>query len=205
MRIEPGGNIGINTPLPLQRLHLNGNQLIDGPHSLFFGGDVSGNLRDGEYGIEYMDLGGCSQGLNFWKPFLSHNLSGGNGFANYILFLNDDGNVGIGVDPCRINPTYKLSVCGKIRALGIDVEAEWCDFVFDENYKLRTLKEVEDYITENKRLPEFPAGNEIERNGADVGNLLSKQMQKIEELTLYLIQLNKEVEELKAKLAVEGK
>lgn len=207
VRLSSGGNLGVNTSSPTQRVHVNGNILVDGPQAtLLLGGETSGSPATGEYGIEYIDgtSPAIQHGLNFWKPFGSHDGAGGTGgFRNYILFMNNDGNIGMGVDPANINPAYKLSVCGAIRATKIKVETGWCDFVFDKDYKLMPLAEVEDFILKHKHLPEIPPGSEVETNGADLGFLVSKQMQKIEELTLYIIQLKKEMDALKNSIKTE--
>ena len=65
--------------------------------------------------------------------------------------------------------------------------------MFDKNYHLSTLAEVEQYIKKNGHLPEIPSATEIEKNGVDVGEQLKLQMQKIEELTLYIIEQNKRI------------
>jgi hypothetical protein len=106
------------------------------------------------------------------------------------------GNVGIGIT----NPSEKLSVNGKIRAKEIKVEATgWPDYVFDEGYKARNLEELESYIKANKHLPGMPSAKEIEANGIAVSEMLKSQQQKIEELTLQLIELNKKVTTLQQK------
>lgn len=95
---------------------------------------------------------------------------------------------------------YKLSVNGNIRAKRIVVETLWSDFVFANTYKLNSLEYVEEYIKLNGHLPEIPNAFEIEKNGADLGELVKLQMQKIEELTLYLIEQNKKMEQIQSEL-----
>lgn len=73
------------------------------------------------------------------------------------------------------------------------------DYVFANDYNLKSLQEVEEYIKVNKHLPNVPSANEIETNGANLGELVKIQMEKIEELTLYIIQQQKEIDALKAK------
>ncbi|QXP60425.1 hypothetical protein [Olleya sp. HaHaR_3_96] len=106
----------------------------------------------------------------------------------------DNGNVGIGTTN---NEAWKLAVNGNIRAKEIKVETEWADFVFNEDYKLPTLQEVENHIKENKHLKDIPSAKEVEENGIFLGEMDSKLLLKIEELTLYLIQQQKEIEKLK--------
>ncbi len=102
------------------------------------------------------------------------------------------GNVGIGTD----NPTYKLSVLGNIRSNEVVVETGWADYVFNEKYVLKPLSEIEKFIQLNKHLPGIPSALEIQKNGLPVGETQKMMMEKIEELTLYIIQLNKRIEEL---------
>ncbi len=99
------------------------------------------------------------------------------------------GNVGI---KTQTPGSYELAVNGKIRAKEIKVEtANWPDYVFEEGYQLGTLEELESYIKANKHLPEMPNAKELESNGLKVGEMLKLQQQKIEELTLQLIEMNK--------------
>jgi hypothetical protein len=92
---------------------------------------------------------------------------------------------------------YRLSVKGKIRAEEIKVYNTWADYVFNPSYKLPALSEVEAFIAKNGHLPNVPSAKEITENGLQLGEMARIQQEKIEELTLYLIQQNKEIEELK--------
>jgi len=113
--------------------------------------------------------------------------------------LSVNGNVGIGT----INSGgYKLAVNGAIKAKEVKVTvaaADWPDFVFENDYELLSLDEVKSHIRENKHLPGVPSAKEIEENGVSLGDMNAKLLQKIEELTLYVIQLQEEVNILKAK------
>jgi hypothetical protein len=79
-------------------------------------------------------------------------------------------------------------------------ENQWSDKVFENDYKLLSLNEVENYIYENKHLPNVPSAIEVVKNGVSVDEMLSKLLEKVEELTLYAIQQQKEIEKLKSKL-----
>jgi uncharacterized protein YjbI with pentapeptide repeats len=111
---------------------------------------------------------------------------------------DDAGNIGVGV----ANPQAKLDVNGDIRATEIRVEANGntADFVFDENYVLKDLKEVEKFILENKHLPDIPSAKEMEASGVNLAEMNKLLLQKIEELTLYVISLQKEKDSLRAEL-----
>jgi trimeric autotransporter adhesin len=123
-----------------------------------------------------------------------------NSWAQMTLLQN--GNFGIGIT----NPGEKLAVNGRIRSKEVLVQAaNWPDFVFDEKYTLPTLAEIEQYIHANKHLPNIPAANEVETNGQNLGEIQKKMLQKVEELTLYIIEQNKRIEKLEAKLLAETK
>ncbi len=97
---------------------------------------------------------------------------------------------------------YKLTVTGKIICEELKVKlvsSVWPDYVFDKKYKLKSLSEVEQFILKNKHLPNIPSAVEVEKNGIEVGDMQKKMMEKIEELTLYIIDLQKQVDTLKEK------
>jgi hypothetical protein len=148
-----------------------------------------------------------------------------NGAASHLYLQNEGGNVTIG-DPTLFNSSHKLGVEGNTVITGglrigttvspggyklaVDGKAictellvrlvpNWPDYVFAENYKLPELKEVENFIAKNNHLPGIPSAKTIEANGINVGEMQKLQMEKIEELTLYIIDLKKEIEKLKAK------
>ena len=107
------------------------------------------------------------------------------------------GNVGIGT----LNPDFKLTVNGKIKAEEIQVVVDVpADYVFEKDYSLMPLQEVEKFVTENKHLPGMPDAQSLITNGWQVGAMNNKLLEKIEELTLYLIALKKENEELKKRV-----
>lgn len=84
--------------------------------------------------------------------------------------------------------------------VAIKTSSDWSDFVFADTYKLRPLNEVEAFIKDNKHLPDVPSANEMVTNGLDVAKTDALLLQKIEELTLYIIQQQKEIEELKKRI-----
>jgi hypothetical protein len=169
-----------------------------GAITLAFGVDVSGN-PSGAYtgdGHELLFRNGAS--------FVTPN-SANNGYHHDYIVLQD-GNVGIGTT----TPTGgKLVVNGTIRAKEVKVEnniaanefivnsSRWSDFVFEDNYNLPSLNHVESYIKENKHLPDVPSAKEVEEEGLSMAEMMKKQMQKIEELTLYVIEQNKQLSDLK--------
>ena len=81
--------------------------------------------------------------------------------------------------------------------VAIKTSANWADYVFADDYKLQPLTQVEQYIREHKHLPGIPSAAEVVEQGVDVGSMEAKLLEKIEELTLHMIRLEKEVEQLK--------
>ncbi|MDQ0638319.1 putative coiled-coil protein SlyX [Pedobacter sp. W3I1] len=119
------------------------------------------------------------------------------------MAIKANGDVGIGTT----TPREKLSVNGKIRAKEIKVEtANWPDYVFEEGYNIGTLKGLESYIKANKHLPDMPTAKEIETNGLELGTMVNVQQKKIEELTLHLIEKDKQIDLLLKRMdALENK
>ena len=116
------------------------------------------------------------------------------------IYNTNSGVVGIGT--ANPDTSYKLSVNGKVRAKEIKVEAAWSDFVFADGYELMSLASLEKFIKSNRRLPDIPSEAEVSEYGVAIGEMHSKLLQKIEELTLYVIELNWEGEELEKQLSI---
>jgi ethanolamine utilization microcompartment shell protein EutS len=104
------------------------------------------------------------------------------------IVIDGVGNIGIGT----INPVSKLSVNGDIKAKKIRVEQNWADYVFDSSYQLRPLDDVKKFIQANNHLPDMPSAKEVESKGLDLGEVVKQQQVKIEELTLYLLNMEKQ-------------
>ncbi len=142
--------------------------------------------------------GGMTGGFHNWRTLLdsrSDILSTGrlmlSGSGNHYI---SNGNLGIGIT----TPSEKLAVNGNIRAKEIKVEtANWPDYVFSDDYQLPGLEETEAYIKAHRRLPGMPSAEEAEREGISVGEMNRKLLEKVEELTLYLIKKNQELTEVR--------
>jgi hypothetical protein len=206
--IDREGKIGIGTISPMAKLHVNGSVR----------GNQSGALRiDTGYG--YVDVGPKEAGAahfstnrakyQFDKPVQSDTgvFSSGNADLTLqtagtrrITVLRASGMVGIGTSA----PHEMLHVEGNIKANKVfvsDAGGGGADYVFEENYPLPSLEAVAQYIKANKHLPGIPSAAEMNAGGIDLSSLLIGQLKKIEELTLYLVDLKQENEALKRRMA----
>jgi hypothetical protein len=218
MRITSEGFVGVGTVSPQQKLHVsNGaimasdlsfntiNVRVDGtsiPALRFtrwtggvgtvqhnaFAGQFQNSSRGNEYSF------GIGTGISS---------TGDQNFSNMVLTATQDGNVGIG----NTNPDAKLTVSGQVHAqeVKVTVNAPGPDYVFEKDYALPSLDQIKNYIEENKHLPEVPSAKEMEKNGVQLGEMNMLLLKKIEELTLYVIELKRrdevqqrEIEQLKA-------
>lgn len=124
-----------------------------------------------------------------------------NGWSNWrkILSENANGHVGIGTN----SPAEKLSVNGKVRAHEIKVEVTgWPDYVFEPNYRLQSLQDLNRYIKTHGHLPEIPKATNIEADGLSLGEMNKLLLKKIEELSLHLIEKDEQVQSLESRLQI---
>lgn len=113
------------------------------------------------------------------------------------FFIDANGNASLGTSTAATG--FKLSVNGKAicEELKIQISGSWPDYVFANEYKLTPLLELENFVTANRHLPNIPKAAEIEKSGMEVGDMQRRMMEKIEELTLYVIDLQKQILDLK--------
>ncbi|BFP40634.1 hypothetical protein FGF1_14790 [Flavobacteriaceae bacterium GF1] len=194
-----GGNVGIGTTQPSETFHLVGNSLYDA-------GNGSSIKINGYHGIE-------TEGDAHWlhlNRYSNDHVSIGHNSTSDVYMTHGGGRVGIGTT----NPDAKLTVKGNIHAQEVKVDLNGAvapDYVFKEDYNLRSLQEVQDYIKEHGHLPNIPSAQEMEANGIDLGQMNLRLLEKIEELTLYTLKQEEEIQELKtqnskmAKLEKENK
>jgi hypothetical protein len=133
-----------------------------------------------------------SQPIKFWT---SPTTSGG---LAQRMIINTSGTIGIGTSLANNPNNYLLAVNGKIGAKEVQVEntsTAWADYVFEDDYQLRPLEEVEVFISKYKHLPEIPSAEEVKKEGHKLGEMDVLLLKKVEELTLYLIEQEKQLKE----------
>ncbi|MFT5890768.1 MAG: hypothetical protein ACI9Y7_000866 [Dokdonia sp.] len=207
------GNIGIGTTNPDNTLHLNSN-------SSYSGLKVSINDNNSP---NWFDIAMARNNGNFSALALANDVvfraapglsrllitnsgynstvfaTGGFGNETERMVITVDGNIGIG----KSDPTDKLEVNGRIHARSVKVDLDdWPDYVFLPEYTLPSLQEVAQFIQQNGHLENVPSAEEIVTEGLDLGAMDKILMEKVEELTLYLIEKDEEIEKIKEEKGV---
>ena len=222
MQIFDDGKVGIRTANPQSELDVNGEITTD---DLTVNGDMSVNslsvgttATSGTFNTKsFMDIypdnpSGWGTQMRFMSPTGAPRHIITDDYTNNALLIDAGfaGNAGdniILMGKVRVgthiaagpHTNYALAVGGKIVGQEVIVTLDnWADYVFEDDYELKSLEEVEDFIESNKHLPDVPSAQEVEENGVSLGEMDAILLRKIEELTLYMIDLKKENEALKA-------
>lgn len=170
------GNVGIGKTNPGEKLEVAGNLLVTGINGLILNTPGGGAIDNQTGNLFFQKANGAG--------FIFRNT--GPTYTEYMR-INPLGNLLIG-KISQDNPTYKLDIGGKARADEIVVNSNGADFVFEPDYTLPKLSEIKSFIDQNHHLPQIPSAKEMQKNGLSVGELNTKLLQKVEELTLYLIE-----------------
>lgn len=221
--------IGIGTTSSTNTLMLRnslGDTLLrmrdDGRMGIGYNGSSYGRtLNMGGTGINFYTANEAAFGGAIFPTDTSLVIWSNSAANNYLVLQPSWGNTGIGTytpnaklhlngamlignNSSRIATGYQLSVDGKIMAEEVTVQNStiWPDYVFDSEYVLMPLEDVEKSILKNKHLPNIPSALEVKQKGIELGEMNRKLMEKVEELTLYIIELNKKNEILAQKVQV---
>lgn len=220
------GSVGIGTTTPATRLFVRGSRVAD--YGLVAVQDADGSGMTGQAFVSFFGNDNVRMGYfgpSFGSFVVSNDVRGTNGNGNKVVLSPDNGKVivggaftdfgaqnfqvygstylsgqvGIGT---RSPGTFQLAVEGRIGAREVVVTAQnpWPDYVFSNSYNLMPLSQVKDFIKSHHHLPGMPDASSVEKNGIELGEMNSLLLKKIEELTLYLLELKKENEEIKSKL-----
>ena len=191
--INDAGNLGIGTSNPSYPLTLIKDLGTDqGIHQLAKFSRLESGLDNAGMQIHYeADGTNIIRSIVYFPGGSDATFQTFNNSTIDVLHLSANGNVGIGTT----TPKNKLSVDGNIWAKKVLVKLEdGADWVFEDDYNLRSLEEVESFIHKNKHLPDIPSAEEFRKNDMDVAEINNKLLQKIEELTLYIIDQNKTIQ-----------
>lgn len=194
---DNGTNVGIGTATPTSLFHINGTvrfeNLTDATNPFrILGTDNAGNVF--EYNPSTL-IGGGTNDYDWFRP--------DNTFANSIsdnIYTNGKVGINTSIFPSQVGDvdvsSYSLFAKGGIltEEVRVALSSDWADFVFDKEYKLEPLKNVETFIKKNKHLKYIPSAQEVKKDGIELGEMNKLLLLKVEELTLYLIELNKKVE-----------
>ena len=203
------GNVGIGTTSPGDKLEVKTSVKINDPSNrgnAILKLDRGTEARDraliqfGEANNYYWNLGllyqGGSANSNFYISRYDRITDPDGTFVHTPeLMINSLGNIGVG----SLNPGAKLTVKGDIHAeeVRVDLTVPGPDYVFEEDYDLPSLKSLQNYIRENKHLPEVPSAQAMEKNGIDLGVMNMLLLKKVEELTLYTLEQEANINKLK--------
>jgi len=193
-------DVGIGTSSPMGKLHIHdathNTTLYITPGSTFSGDSATimfSEDHNATYGMYWM-YDGAGNEMELWGK------NSTTFYGPHLTVKRNSGDVAIGNNFAN---AYRLSVDGKIMCeeVRVSLEEDWPDYVFNKNYNLPTTRKLEKFIDANGHLPNIPSADEINDSGIEVGEMQRLMMEKIEELTLYIIEQQKHIEKLEGKIS----
>jgi hypothetical protein len=194
MVLLDNGNVGIGTSSPSRPFYVS----TTSPDMAMFKNTSTGNASiavANNTGQMSLGIGATTPHPYIWST-TGNFFIGNDGDPTLFVSGMGNGNVGIGTADTK---GYKFAVNGNavFNKVVVKPTNNWPDYVFQPTYRLRPLSEVEEYIKQYHHLPEVPTAEEVEKNGLDVGDNQATLLKKIEELTMYVIEQQKEIKALK--------
>lgn len=194
------GKAGIGTPTPVSSFHVLGTlSTFSSNTAPTFAAAIRGNSNNSTPSTPDFTW------YNNDQTGIYHPAADVIGFTNAAIEtmrIDGLGRVVVGGDGVTNLPSgYKLYVTSGIytEQVRIATYANWADYVFDEKYKLMSLDSLNQYVQENKHLPNIPSATEVKNNGIDLADMDSRLLEKIEELTLYIIQLENRIQAIESR------
>jgi hypothetical protein len=192
--------VGFTNTAPLAALHIKSSKAAGNPTFIADANDPLFTLKNAGVDKGFIALSDDNIRIGTFAN---------NDLGNFVIRTNGGDRVVVRPDGKMVlgSPTgsapvsnHLLAVKGRIAATEFTITniAAWPDYVFADDYKLKSLEETEAFIKANKHLPNIPAAAEIEKNGLELGDMQKRMMEKIEELTLHLIESNKQINQLTA-------
>ena len=188
------GNVGIGTTNPQDPLNVKGNsfwgtlKLSPSAENAETGISFSSHVSETDYSnMWFIGVGGWNTGQSFTV--------GTSVVGSPLLALLTNGNVGIGTTDSK---GYKFAVAGTAIAESVTVKLQgyWPDYVFKPAYHLPSLSQVEDFVQQHGYLPAIPSEQRVAKDGVNLGEMNKMLLKKVEELTLYLIEQEKQIDQL---------
>ncbi|HWR33222.1 MAG TPA: hypothetical protein VN451_06845 [Chitinophagaceae bacterium] len=204
LTINTSNHTGMGTADPLGRLHVRGETGID--EIAINSGNISESATIQFYGSFVEGTASTKRGfVQLDGSDLKIGTNSGNTVGRFVIrtdgadrvFVDEAGIVSIGTQTAAAG--YMLRLGGKMicEEVKVKLQGNWPDYVFNKNYNLLSFSELEKYIQVNHHLPSIPPAAEIQQNGFELGDMQKRLLEKVEELTLYILQLHKEIELLK--------
>ncbi len=196
LNVLDNGNVGIGISNPIYPLDMSSNQgvirLVSSNHTNGSVLELKNNTAGSPTFLGAINFNNASNGFPGQIAYTLDNNLTFRVSGSERMRINPVGNLGIGTS--SLASGYRISVAGKIicEELKVQLQGNWPDFVFDEDYRLKPLTQLENEIRALGHLPGMPSAKEVENTGIVVGEMNKQLLQKVEELTLYVIDLQKQ-------------
>jgi hypothetical protein len=195
--VDQYGRVGIGSSSPMDKFHVEGDVSM---HTSYPFITLDNTSTSGNAGFIF-ESDGAYRGWLYYNDASDHlliNAESGTGWRTDLV-IKSSGDICMGTSSPAVG--YRLSINGKVACeeVLVELDANWPDYVFTQDYNLMSLSDLEKNIRENNHLPGLPSAIEVEENGFHLADMQRRVLEKVEELTLYTIEQGKQIEDLKMK------